>query len=262
MNIGSIGFNHVHDKYFMMDRPDGPGCWLFLLIKTTAFVEIDGEEFKAKANSCVLFSPQTAIKYRALDDSYIDDWFYFWKGDMKEEEYFANLNIPINKVLHLGNIDELSHIMHIMTYEHYSVDEHHLEIEKHYTEILFRKISRILNSTSAVSTKSFIEKNSALTNIRTVIHTMPDTIGNIDDMAKQAGMSRSGFQHLYKKMFGVSVMNDVIRGRLSRAKRLLSSTSMTIEEISSRCGYSNVYGFMRQFKKYVGKTPTEFRKNL
>lgn len=261
MDIGSIGFNHSHGKDFMMDRPDGPGCWLFLLIKTTAIFYINNEKINANANSCIVISPTTPIKYMALDDKYADDWFYFWEGNGKENEYFESLSIPVDKIIHLGNIDELSQIVHIMTYEHYSVDVHHKEIEDLYTHILFRKISRCIKSKSYVSTKSLIEKNSALTHLRTKIYSFPDAIDDIDSLARDAGMSRSGFQHLYKKMFGVSVITDIINGRLSRAKRLLASTNMTIEEISVKCGYTNVYGFMRQFKKYCGQTPTEYRKN-
>ena len=68
---------------------------------------------------------------------------------------------------------------------------------------------------------------------------MPDHVGNVDDLAAQAGMSRSGFQHLYKKLFGTTVIKDIIEGRTQRAKRLLSSTRLTIKEISARCGYTN-----------------------
>ena len=88
---------------------------------------------------------------------------------------------------------------------------------------------------------------------------MPDHVGNVDDLAAQAGMSRSGFQHLYKKLFGTTVIKDIIEGR---TKRLLSSTRLTIKEISTRCGYTNEYSFMRQFKEQVGKTPTEYRSSI
>ena len=73
-------------------------------------------------------------------------------------------------------------------------------------------------------------------------------------------MSRSSFQHLYKKMFGTSVMKDVTKGRIERAKRLLSSTNLTVNEIAVRCGYSNEYNFMRRFRDMCGQTPTEYRK--
>ena len=72
----------------------------------------------------------------------------------------------------------------------------------------------------------------------------------------------AGFQHLYKKLFGTTVIKDIIEGRTKRAKRLLSSTRLTIKEISTRCGYTNEYSFMRQFKEQVGKTPTEYRSSI
>lgn len=95
-----------------------------------------------------------------------------------------------------------------------------------------------------------------------MIHTEPERVMSIDEMAAAVNMSRSGFQHLYKKMFGISVINDVINGRLERAKRLLSSTDLTVAEIASKCGYATEYNFMRQFKSRTGKTPTEYRKQI
>ena len=56
-------------------------------------------------------------------------------------------------------------------------------------------------------------------------------------------------------------MEAVIRGRIEYAERLLGSTTLTVREIAERCGYSSEYVFMRQFKKYCGQTPSEYRKN-
>lgn len=81
-------------------------------------------------------------------------------------------------------------------------------------------------------------------------------------MAASVNMSCSGFQYLYKKIFGVSVINYVISGRVEPAKRLLSSTDLTVAEIALKCGYSTEYNFMRQFKSKTGKTPTEYRKQI
>lgn len=259
MKIGSIGYNHSHDRSFIMDRQSGPGAWLFLLIKTSAMFEINGERQNVKPDSFIIISPHTPCMYTALEDRYTDDWFYF-SSDEQDSEYFEKLNIPIDRIVHLGNIEELSQIMHIITYEHYSSEPFHDEVEQHYLEILVLKLSRLINNKTHISTPSFISKNAALTHIRTQIFTQPETIGNIDSLAKAAGMSRSGFQHLYKKLFGVSVMNDVISGRIERAKRLLTSTSLTVEEIAQSCGYSCAFALIRQFRSRCGKTPTEYRK--
>ena len=54
---------------------------------------------------------------------------------------------------------------------------------------------------SAASHGLFAERNYKMTQLRTAVFTMPETIGSVDEMAEYVGMSRSGFQHLYKKMF-------------------------------------------------------------
>ena len=186
----------------------------------------------------------------------------YFEADKTDLEKFDKYDIKENNVYYLGNIEELSQIMHILAYEHYSADNFHEEIEEKYLDIFFMKLARMIKQRSTVSSEAFIEKNYRFTQLRTRIYTMPETVPDVEGMAAEVGMSRSGFQHLYKKMFGVSVMNDVITGRLDRAKRLLSSTNLTIKEIAERCGYESEFNFMRQFKSRYGQTPTEYRKCL
>ena len=261
MKIGSIGYNYSHGKEFVMDRPNGTGAWLFLLVKTPANFEINGKELYVKANSFVIFSPDTPCKYCAAEEIYTDDWMYF-DADDYDFANFRKLKISLNEPIYLGNITELSRLMHILAYEHYSAELFHAEIEKHYLDILFLMIGRIVQSHSYASSNSLQQRNSSFTQLRGKILTMPDCVPDIGTMAEELGMSRSGFQHLYKKIFGVSVMNDVINGRLDRAKRLLSSTDLTVKEISAMCGYESEYNFMRQFKSKIGKTPSEFRRSI
>lgn len=260
MKIGSIGYNHSHDKSFLMDRPEGTGCWLFLLIKTSALFTINGTEHTAKAGSAIIFSPKTPCSYRALESTYTDDWFYFSAG-AADEKYFSEMGIPVDELMYLGSVDELSRIMFILTCEHYSADKFHDEIESRYFDILFMKISRILNMPTASQPGMLAERNASFTYIRSRIFTMPETVSGVDMLADEVGMSRSGFQHLYKKMFGVSIMQDIIRGRIERSKRLLVSTDLTVAEIAERCGYGSAFAFMRQFKEKCGVTPTEYRKS-
>lgn len=261
MKIGSIGYNYIHNEDFVMDRPNGIGCGLMLFIKIPAVFEINGKKQSVKENSFVILTSDTACKYRGAGETYADDWMYFSIED-NDIERFDRLEIPVNTVVHLGNMEELSQIMHILAYEHYSAEAFHTEIEEQYINILLMKLSRIIQSKLYLSSNQFTERNYRLTQLRSRIFTMPESIGSIDEMAAESGLSRSGFQHSYKKMFGVSVMTDIINGRLDRAKRLLSSTNLTIREISEKCGYCNEYNFMKQFKSKCGKTPTEFRKSL
>lgn len=261
MELGTIGYNYSHDSDFVMDRPNGPGCWLMLIIKTPALFILNGKSYSVRENSFVIISPDTPCKYGASGDTYTDDWIYF-SADEEAVRHFGELDIPINEPVYLGDTEAISHIVHILAFEHYCAEPHNLEIKAHYTEILLLSVSRIIRSGAHISSKLFIEKNHRMTQLRTVIHTDPERTMSIDDMAASVNMSRSGFQHLYKKMFGISVMDDVISGRVERAKRLLSSTELTVAEIALKCGYTTEYNFMRQFKSRTGRTPTEYRKQI
>ncbi|MBQ8569063.1 MAG: hypothetical protein IJ446_07595 [Oscillospiraceae bacterium] len=77
MEIGSVGYNYSHDSEFIMDRPNGIGCWLFLIVKTPALFVIDGQEHIVKDSSFVIFTPETPGSHRALNDTYTDDRMYF-----------------------------------------------------------------------------------------------------------------------------------------------------------------------------------------
>ena len=48
--------------------------------------------------------------------------------------------------------------------------------------------------------------------------------------------------------------------RVERAKELLSSTSLTIREISAQVGYYDPGSFIRRFKQVTGETPLQYRR--
>ncbi len=260
MKIGSIGYNYAHDRTFVMDRPCGVGCWLMLLVKSSAVFTINGREQKVRRNSLVILSPSTPVNYRAGEDGYTDDWIYF---DMEqgEPERFERLGLKADAVTPLNSAGDVSELVRTLAFEFYSSEEYREEICHHYSELLLLRLSRMIRSGESSASVKYSEKHFRLAQLRAVFFTQPETVQSVDSMAQEMGLSRSGFQHLYKRVFGVSVMEDVIRGRIEYAERLLGSTTLTVREIAERCGYSSEYVFMRQFKKYCGQTPSEYRKN-
>lgn len=261
VEIDIIGYDYSHGTDFEINRPDGLGCWLILLIKSPALFTIDGKSVNVRPNSFIALSPDIPYKYHGTDDIYTDDWVHF-NADNNDLRYFEKLHIPINVPVYLGDISELSALINTITYEHYSGEDYSHEIERYYIEIFLLKLSRMIKTESSSSSHAYAERNRRMSQLRTVIITQPEKTMSVDEMAESMNMSRSGFQHLYKKLFGVSVIKDITRGRMDRAKRLLSSTTLTVGEISFKCGYTSEYGFMRMFKEQCGMTPTEYRKSL
>ena len=102
---------------------------------------------------------------------------------------------------------------------------------------------------------------SSLVDLRAKIYRNPQLKWNVDTMAADVNMSRSYLQHIYREVFGVSCISDVISSKIEKAKELLTETSCTVSQVAFMCGYDNEEHFMRQFKKLVGMTPTRYRRS-
>lgn len=259
MKIGAIGCNYKHEPDFCIDSPEGTGCGLMLIIKSPARFVINGQEIIAEKNSFVMFTPQTPCRYGGIKDNYMDDWVYF---DYEENdiERFAELGIPLNEIAPLINVEEMSQILRQIAYEHHSQDENRDIIEKHYVEIFLLKLSRILNMNSTHHSVLLADKHYHFSHLRNKIYSNPEEMTNVSEIARQMGMSYSGFQHLYKKIFGVSVMSDIKKSRFELAARLLVTTNLSVKDIAHKCGYISEYSFMRKFKEIYCKTPSEYRR--
>jgi two-component system response regulator YesN len=81
----------------------------------------------------------------------------------------------------------------------------------------------------------------------------------LQHVAKQVHVHPSHLSEVFKKETGMSFGDYVVRKKLERAKELLVVSPAKISEIASKLGYEDVKYFGQLFKKYTGKTPTEFR---
>ncbi|WP_092478451.1 helix-turn-helix domain-containing protein [[Clostridium] polysaccharolyticum] len=100
-------------------------------------------------------------------------------------------------------------------------------------------------------------------NIATVTAYLNDHYANelpLEQLAKIACMGLSKFKSLFKQVNGCSVTEYVQQRKMSRAEYLLSSTTLTITQISEAIGYSNPSRFAELFKKSTGLVPGEYRK--
>ena len=262
IQIGSIGYNHTHGSDFCMERPDGAGAWLFLLVKSEADFIIGGKEYAVQPGTAVLLSPKTPCRYSASCGGYADDWFYFGM-DKSDLEALKRGSIEPDKPIYLGSADELSGIIYLLTGEFYSASLYHDDIAKLYIELLFRKISRaVLEGERFRANNINLSHGEALSYLRTRIYREPGELPKIPVLAEQTGLCTSSLEHLYKKAFGVSIKQDILASRIDYAKRLLLTTNLSVAQIAEKLGYGSDYGFMKQFAKNVGMTPTEYRKTF
>ena len=75
------------------------------------------------------------------------------------------------------------------------------------------------------------------------------------DLARQAALSRAQFTRRFIAATGMAPARFVIRARIERARQLLSETSLSVTQVASLLGYSDVAYFSRQYKRTTGHSP-------
>ena len=81
----------------------------------------------------------------------------------------------------------------------------------------------------------------------------------LDDLAENFLLSKPYLSKYIKEKSGMTFGDLVKKIRMKKAKALLKSSNMTVENIAMSVGYQNVEHFNRLFKKAYDMTPMQFR---
>jgi AraC-like DNA-binding protein len=102
------------------------------------------------------------------------------------------------------------------------------------------------------------------TDIASAINEMKRTLSEkitVKALAAQYGLTPVAFIRRFNKAVGKNPIDYLITLRMQAAMKLLGETKKPLSEIAASCGYSNEYYFSNSFKRFTGKSPTEFRRS-
>lgn len=91
-------------------------------------------------------------------------------------------------------------------------------------------------------------------------HYADDTL-SVQGLAQMAKMSEVHFRKLFGATYGSTPIAYILDTRLSRAKELMRSSDLILEEIALQCGFSSLSYFCRVFKQKTSLTPHQYRTN-
>lgn len=83
----------------------------------------------------------------------------------------------------------------------------------------------------------------------------------IEAIAKELNISPSYCNKLFKQVYHMSPRKYLSLKKINHAKALLLESSLTIEYVGEQVGYYDSAHFSRQFKRWTGLSPTQYRKN-
>lgn len=258
MIINNVGYNHCHDADFFIERPEGYGDYLLLLLKTESIFTLDGKDVRVPENTFFLYRKGTPQYYRCVPkQTFSNDWIHF-QFEEGEEEKFLSYGIPYETPVPMEHLNFLSFCVKSISYEMYSSNLNRKKSIEHYMDLMFLKIQEQLCNRMDVIHDS---KYEMLSVVRNKIYSRPYEFRNVYTSAHEVRMSKSSFQHLYKELFGTTFMQDMIQSRMEYAGMLLKTTGMKVAEIATQCGYKSYAHFARIFKQQMGMTPVEYRRS-
>jgi len=257
MIITDLDVNNIQSDTFRLHRECGRSDYLFVLFKSPAKVMADNIYADADEHNCIFFDKyQIQSYFPCASHRFVHDYIHFDLESDYEKMLFSS--IPKGTLLTLSFPDLISHTLSEIRYElKEDFSEYKNEILTNLGIVFLYRIKSEIDHYDNAHANSAVFRN--LYQLRREIHRNPHLDWSIDSICTKACMSRSYFQHLYKKFFAVSCTQDVISARISAAKTLLLNSDFRINEIAHKCGYQNVTHFNRQFRNVTGISPKKFR---
>ena len=81
----------------------------------------------------------------------------------------------------------------------------------------------------------------------------------IGDLARVACLSVSRFSWLFKESVGIAPVKFLEARRMEKARHLLLTTDLPVQEIGQQVGFSNAQHFSTRFRRLTGQSPRAFR---
>ncbi|MBE6619145.1 MAG: helix-turn-helix domain-containing protein [Ruminococcaceae bacterium] len=241
----------------LIDRPSGfENMYIFLHFWDAMLVYSEGETVPTDANACIVYAPGEK-QFATAKESWQHDWVIV-TSDVKE--LIDKLDLKTGKVYYPKNYKLLTEIIRKIEKEYTSRDEYSDDI----CECLITELFTVLvRETSGNDFQAGLNRQTKeqLERLRKVLRVDYTKQWSIDDMAKYINISPSYLYAVYKKLYGVSPMQDLINIRMQQAKKMLSETQRSKREISEWLGYSYPSHFVRQFTRNVGVSPLKYRQN-
>jgi len=92
-----------------------------------------------------------------------------------------------------------------------------------------------------------------------LMHAQPARPWTLEELAAECGASRSGLVSRFKQLMGYPPIQYLTRWRMQLAARRLGERGAKVAAVAQEVGYESEAAFSRAFKKFSGRSPSEWR---
>ena len=254
IRILSIDFSKTFQQDQIIDSVKGEKNYTLFIFKSDALVKTEIGLTDVSAGDCLLLSPNFPHYLRAKKGEWSFDAISFKGSDASR--LVSQIGIDTNAILKPHQIFFTDAIFEKLAKEVRATDLHWERMVYCLVDELLSKIVRFAKQDFVLSMPDHSQK---LRELRTEVHESFSKPWTIGQMASKMGLSASRFASLYKQEFSTSPTEDLIRTRIDQAKKMLSTTKVSVKQVSLACGFESVHYFHRAFKRRNNITPKHYQ---
>jgi AraC-like DNA-binding protein len=233
---GTCLMEHAHHEYYQ----------IYYVIESKGTFLVNGEEHEISEDMFVFATPDTIHGIKALPQDLqsplriLEAKFIVLSNDfnneLKKVPTVSSGTIEMNKDLYYATI--VQHQMCTLLYQMIRRGKEHAVLTN----------TNCLSNDKALRIKDYLEA-----------HYAEDI--TLDDLATNIGYSKNYLCRIFREITGDTINSYLTNVRINKAVELLVGTEIDVAGISSMVGYNNVFHFIKTFKKVVGVSPGNYRRN-
>lgn len=89
-----------------------------------------------------------------------------------------------------------------------------------------------------------------------------DAGSDLTILAEKAGLNKNSLIRIFKKEVGCTPYRYLTQKRIEQSLKLMENSTLSLDEISEKCGYCDRFQFSRMFKSLMNISPGRYRKGL
>lgn len=262
LNLDECGIEKFHpgQRYIY----DAPQYFVVHLVKKgQGKFKVDGKKYALKKNQGFIVQRGKTVEYVADEEN---PWCTYWLGLSGEhlDRIIGKTKVMHESVLTFHQTSKAADLIYEIC-DKIKIGEHDLPDElwlnyKAYQFLYYFREEFHLNMLSEKDQHHVLNQKDYALIAQNYIMSNYTRDMKIAEIADFMGLSRSHLYRVFTEKYEKSPQQYLQSVRLEMAEKYLMTTDLAIKEIAAKLGYRDQLFFSRTFKKYIGESPTAYRK--
>lgn len=233
------------DDYFLVFISKGEGV----------FSSANCPTKKVEAGTCFFLYPRVWHRYKPEPQIGWEEYWVGFNGPFADYIMKNNFYHPEDPFIHFGLETEM---LVIFTKMVDLIKSSFLGYQQQLAGLLIQLLG-LIHTTTKVDIKKSSPTEQLIAKAKFLIQESFERPLDVEVLATELPMGYSAFRKQFKMITGESPHQYHQRFRLERAKELLTTTLLNINEIADQTGFESVYHFSKLFKAKTGVSPSIYR---